>query len=299
MAPPESTPHKTRSVSDRAGAAGPPGRRFRKGITVTRSPFDSYLFEINRTPLLTADEERQLAARIAAGDATARDHLARANLRLVVRLAREYTGKGVPLEDLIAEGNLGLMRAVEAFDPAAGTRFGTYAAYWVKQSIRVALNKSGHAVRLPQYMGTLLIKWRRTEAALRDELGRDPAPAEVAEALGLTPKQTRALARAQKAVTSGRAESGDNEVNLAEMIADNDRPTPEDPISGADDVRAALGSLAQLQEREVMVLRLRFGLDGEEPATLREVGTKLGLTRERARQIEQKALAALRERLAA
>ncbi|MDB5307125.1 MAG: polymerase subunit sigma [Gemmataceae bacterium] len=266
-----------------------------------RPPFDSYLSEINRTPLLTADEERQLAARIAAGDRAARDHLARANLRLVVRIARQYAGGGLALEDLIAEGNLGLMRAVEGFDPAAGTRFCTYAAYWVKQSIRVALNKSGHAVRLPQYMGTLLGKWWRTETTLRDELGRDATPPEVADRLGLKTKQTRAVAQAQKAVAFRRpgVGAGAEDVDLAELLPDGRVPAPDDHLAGADEVRAAVGLLDRLGKREAMVLRLRFGLGGGDPATLREVGDRLGVTRERARQIERDALASLRDRLTA
>ncbi|MDB5306798.1 MAG: sigA 5 [Gemmataceae bacterium] len=268
---------------------------------MTRSGLDCYLSEINRTPLLTAEEEQDLATRISSGDPAARDHLARGNLRLVVRLAREYVGKGLALEDLIAEGNLGLMRAVEGFDPAFGARFGTYAAYWVKQSIRTALNKSGHAVRLPQYMGGLLVKWRRTETALRDALGRDATPPEVAEAVGLTPKQTRALARAKQAVASGRptAGVGAEDIDLAEILADGRLPAPDDQLGGEEEIQAAIGSLDGLGVREATVLRLRFGLGGEKPATLREVGDQLGVTRERVRQIEQHALTSLRDRLTA
>lgn len=162
---------------------------------MSRDPFASYLSEIDRTPLLSAAGERELAKRIATGDVEARDELARANLRLVVSIARQYSGRGLPLEDLIAEGNVGLLRAVEGFDPGAGTRFSTYAAFWVRQAVRVALNKYGHAVRLPQYMGVLLPKWRRAEAALRDSLGRDPSAAEVATELGLKRGQARAVAK--------------------------------------------------------------------------------------------------------
>lgn len=265
-------------------------------LAVSRHALDSYLSEIDETALLTPAAERDLARRIALGDAAARDHLARANLRLVVRIARQYVGKGLPIDDLIAEGNLGLMRAVEGFDPDAGTRFCTYASYWVKQSIRSALNKSGHAVRLPQYVGVLLGKWRRAEAELRDELGRDPERAEVAGRLGLSPKLASVVLRAQKAVASGQAAE---EVDIGEMVADARATAPDDHLATADDLRATLGALDGLGEREVTVLRMRFALGGGEPATLQEVGAKLGLTRERVRQIERDALDALRTRLIA
>jgi RNA polymerase primary sigma factor len=264
---------------------------------VSRDPFASYLTEIDRTPLLSAAGERELAARIAEGDVEARDELARANLRLVVSIARQYSNRGLPLEDLIAEGNVGLLRAVEGFDPGAGTRFSTYAAFWVRQAVRVALNKYGHAVRLPQYMGVLLPKWRRAEAALRDSLGREPSAAEVASELGLKRGQARAVAKALKAVGSARAVGGDEDANS--LLADVHAAAPTDRLAAADDVRAALGELERLGEREAAVLRLRFGLDGGEPMKLEDVGRQFGLTRERARQIERSALAALRESLAA
>jgi RNA polymerase primary sigma factor len=204
------------------------------------------------------------------------------------------------LEDLIAEGNVGLLRAVEGYDPDAGTRFSTYAAFWVKQSIRVALNRSGHAVRLPQYMGTLLVKWRRTVNELRDALNREPLHAEVAERLQLSRLQSRAVARALKAASSTRsAGSSTEEFDLADLIADGRALAPEDRITVADDMRVALGSLHKLGEREAAILRMRFGLDEEGPKTLKEIGRRLGLTRERVRQLEQDALADLRSRLVA
>lgn len=264
---------------------------------MSRDPFSSYLSEIDRTPLLNAAGERELAARIAMGDVEARDELARANLRLVVSIARQYSGRGLALEDLIAEGNVGLLRAVEGFDPAAGTRFSTYAAFWVRQAVRVALNKYGHAVRLPQYMGVLLPKWRRAEASLRDSLGREATAVEIAAELGLKRGQARAVAKALKAVGSARATGGEEDTNA--LLEDIHAAAPADRLAAADDVRAALGSLELLDEREAAVLRLRFGLDGGEPMTLEDVGRQFGLTRERARQIERSALAALRESLAA
>jgi RNA polymerase primary sigma factor len=257
---------------------------------------DCYLSEIDATALLGFDDERDLARRIAEGDVEARDHLARANLRLVVRIAREYVGKGLSLEDLISEGNLGLMRAVEGFDPDAGTRFSTYAVYWIKQSIRVALNKTGHVVRLPQYVGVRLNKWRQAEAILRDQLGREPAREEIARRLGLSAKQARVVQRAQKVLASGRA--GGEEADLTEFAADEGAVAPDAPMSAADDLKAMFGALGGLSSREATVLRLRFGLDGTQPATLQEIGDLMGMTRERVRQIERDALATLRGKLA-
>jgi len=154
-----------------------------------QSPLETYLREINETALLTADEEKMLARRIAEGDRTARDRMVRANLRLVVNIARGYVGKGLALQDLIEEGNLGLLRAVEGFDPNVGTRFSTYASYWIKQSIRRAVMNNGKPIRLPAYMVTLLSKWKRANEVLADRLGRTPTPDEVGQALKLSKKK--------------------------------------------------------------------------------------------------------------
>src|SRR4051812_49448215 len=154
-----------------------------------QSPLETYLREINETPLLIADEEKQLAYRIEEGDSEARDRMVRANLRLVVNIARSYSGKGLGLQDLIEEGNLGLLRAVEGFDPAMGTRFSTYASYWIKQSIKRALINTGKTIRIPAYMVELLSKWRRATARLTEELGRTPTPEEVGRVLGLQKKK--------------------------------------------------------------------------------------------------------------
>jgi RNA polymerase primary sigma factor len=264
-----------------------------------RSPFDSYLLEIDRTPLLTAAEERELADRIAAGDPAARDRLVRANLRLVVCVARQYVGKGLAMEDLVAEGNMGLMRAAEGFDPTAGTRFATYATYWIRQSIRRSLSRDGNSVRLPQYMATLVGKWHQTAALLVRELGRAPTEEEVAARLALRPKQTRAVRKALRALASGRAggEAEDGGSVIEELVADR-AACPSDAISRAEQLREALDSLDDLSEREATILRMRFGLDGTEPVTLNEVGRRMGYTRERVRQIERDALAKLRARVA-
>ena len=164
-------------------AAMPSPRR--RTLASVQTPLETYLREINETALLTADDEQQLAVRIGQGDSQARDRMVRANLRLVVNIARGYTGKGLGLQDLIEEGNLGLLRAVEGFDPAMGTRFSTYASYWIKQSIKRALINSAKTIRIPAYMVELLSKWRRASARLTEELGRTPTPEEVGRILGL------------------------------------------------------------------------------------------------------------------
>src|SRR5580700_2362541 len=166
--------------------------------TKISSPLQIYLHEINNTPLLSAQEERELAERVAMGDPYARDHMVKANLRLVVNIARGYLGKGLCLEDLIEEGNLGLMRAVEGFDGMMDTRFSTYASYWIKQSIRRSVMNNGKPIRLPAYMVSLLSKWRRVTVVLTDRLGRTPTPDEIGKALRLSKKKVGIVAKAIK-----------------------------------------------------------------------------------------------------
>src|SRR5438067_321143 len=161
-----------------------------------QSPLETYLREINETSLLTADDEKRLAYRIEEGDSDARDRMVRANLRLVDNIARGYTGKGLSLQDLIEEGNLGLLRAVEGFDPTMNTRFSTYASYWIKQSIKRALVNTAKTIRIPAYMVELLAKWRRASARLQDELGRSPTPEEIALALDLPKKKLNIIKKA-------------------------------------------------------------------------------------------------------
>src|SRR3989454_2200686 len=167
-----------------------------------QSPLETYLREINETALLTADQEKQLAYRIEDGDSEARDQMVRANLRLVVNIARSYTGKGLGLQDLIEEGNLGLLRAVEGFDPSMNTRFSTYASYWIKQSIKRALVNTAKTIRLPAYMVELLAKWRRATSKLQDELGRPPTHEEVARSLNLPKKKLTIIKKAIRVYNS-------------------------------------------------------------------------------------------------
>jgi RNA polymerase primary sigma factor len=265
-----------------------------------QNPFELYLREINETPLLAAEEEKRLAHRIERGDPEARDHLVRANLRLVVSLARSYTGKGLCLADLIAEGNLGLLRAVEGFDPSMETRFSTYATYWIKQSIKRALLNTGKTIRVPAYMAELLTKWRRSSARLQEELGRAPTREEIAASLHLTKKKLKIIQKAlriHEAIQQG--DGPDAGRFLEDTLADHSATAPDVGMTRSDELRQVLSLLGELDERSAAVLRLRYGLDGEEPKTLKEIGDHLGLTRERVRQIERDALGRLRENLEA
>lgn len=263
-----------------------------------QSPLETYLREINETALLSADDEQELAGRIAQGDVMARDRMVRANLRLVVNIARGYTGKGLGLQDLIEEGNLGLLRAVEGFDPSVGTRFSTYASYWIKQSIKRALINSAKTIRIPAYMVELLSKWRRATARLNEELGRTPTNEEVARVLGLPKKKLPIIRKAIRISNSTpQSDQTDSGWSLGEMVMDERQKAPDDEMLDHDILRHAMELLGDLEEREAMVLKLRFGLGGAEPKTLKEIGAELGLTRERVRQIETEALRRLADGL--
>ncbi len=269
--------------------------RHRSGV---QTPLETYLREINETRLLTAEEERELAERIAEGDVQARDRMVRANLRLVVNIARGYTGKGLSLQDLIEEGNLGLLRAVEGFDPSVGTRFSTYASYWIKQSIKRALINSAKTIRIPAYMVELLSKWRRANSRLTEELGRTPTPEEIARVLGVPKKKLPIIKKAIRIYNSTpQVDQADAGWSLGEMLMDERMRSPDEELLEHDALHRALELLDELDEREATVLRMRFGLDGLEPHTLKQIGEQLGLTRERVRQIETEALARLAESL--
>jgi RNA polymerase primary sigma factor len=275
----------------------PKTSRRRPSLSV-QSPLETYLREINETSLLCAEEEQNLAIAIGSGDIEARDRMVRANLRLVVNIARGYTGKGLGLQDLIEEGNLGLLRAVEGFDPAIGTRFSTYASYWIKQSIKRALINTAKTIRIPAYMVELLSKWRRATARLAEELGRTPTPEEIARVLGLPRKKLPIIKKAIRIYNlTPQTDQADAGWSLGEMVMDERARTPEDELVEHDNLKHVMGQLETMDPREATVLRMRFGLDDNEPRTLKEIGESLGLTRERVRQIETEALGKLAESL--
>jgi RNA polymerase primary sigma factor len=264
----------------------------------SRANLAVYLSEIARIPLLSREEEQALARRFRAGDESAKARLIEANLRLVVQVARRYFNRGLPLPDLIEEGNLGLIRAVEKFDPERGLRFSTYATWWIRHAISRALANQARIIRLPVHVEMLLGRYAKEQQRLTQTLGRAPRPAELAEALGTTVDQVEELEELRQQPLSLDAPVAEHG-RVADVVAD-----PEaDPSAGLTRLfreRADLVSvLDDLAENERKVLRGRFGLDGEDPRTLDAIGQRLGLTRERVRQIEAAALRKLRALLRA
>jgi RNA polymerase primary sigma factor len=258
-----------------------------------------YLNEIGQVKLLTPPEEIALARRIKRGDKQAREHMIKANLRLVVKIARDYDGLGLPLLDLINEGNIGLMKGVERFDLTKGAKLSTYAAWWIKQSIKRALANQSKTIRLPIHVVDRLAHIRRAEVKLREALDREPTDEEVADELHLDARRVRRYRLAAKAPVSLDAPIGnDDESNrIADVVADPNAVAPYDRVVQETDTELVREVLTTLTERENAILALRFGLEDGTERTLEQVGERLGVTRERIRQIQEQALAKLRARM--
>jgi RNA polymerase primary sigma factor len=258
-----------------------------------------YLREVGQVGLLKPEEEVALAKRIKRGDEEARDLMIRANLRLVVKIARQYENLGLPLLDLINEGNMGLMKGVDRFDPAKGAKLSTYAAWWIKQAIKRALSDQGKTIRLPVHVVDKVAHIHRAEHKLKDLLGREPTDVEVAEEVDLKPKQVREYRRAAKAPISLEAPLGDDDdsESTAAVVADERAEAPFARVMTESDTALMKEAFATLKPREQEILNLRFGLDDDSPRTLEEIGKRYGLTRERIRQIEAEGLNRLRTRM--
>jgi RNA polymerase primary sigma factor len=255
-----------------------------------------YLREIGQVKLLTPQEEIELAARIKKGDKKAREQMIKANLRLVVKIARDYEGIGLPLLDLISEGNIGLMKAVERFDPAKGGKLSTYGSWWIKQSIKRALANQSKTIRLPVHLVDKISKMRRTSMRLQEELGREPTDEELGEELGITASRVAQMRMAAIRPASLDAPIGDEDSNnFAEVVQDESADTPYEQLEEKTVTRMLQEMVKTLDPREATILRARFGLDGGPEKTLEEVGQKFGVTRERVRQIQNIALKKLRK----
>jgi len=260
--------------------------------------FQIYLREISEYPLLTIEEEVKLARRIKRGDKEARARMVRSNLRLVVKIARDYSNFGLPLLDLISEGNIGLMKAVERFDPKKGGKLSTYAAWWIKQSIKRALANQSKTIRLPVHLVDKIAKLRRVSNRMTEELGREPTDEELAEEVGMASSKVAALKSAAIRPTSLDQPLGDEDSTaLGDIIGDEEAQDPYEMLRDKD-LRDEVGGLLDvLDERERKIINSRFGLDGQRTKTLEEVGVKFGVTRERIRQLQNIALRKLRKAL--
>jgi RNA polymerase primary sigma factor len=280
-----------------------------------------YLRQINEAPLLTADEEKNLATivrrgqdaaeRFAHGELTlnqreeteaeaavAREQMVKSNLRLVVNIAKKYAKRGAPLNDLINEGNLGLIRAVECFDPDQNTRFSTYASWWIKQAIKRSLINSDKPIHIPAYMVEMISRFREAREQFVETEGRLPSTEELAEKLEMAESKVKHIRSAVKAVSAPSHDSdGVDGHALTEGIPDKKTPRPEEALLHQSEATRIIGLLEDLEERESKILRLRYGLDGDPPMTLKEIGETIRLTRERVRQIECEALRKIKEHL--
>jgi RNA polymerase primary sigma factor len=259
------------------------------------SGLNRYLQEIGRISLLTPKEEIELAGKIKKGDVAARDRMIKANLRFVVTIAQNYANLGMPLLDLISEGNIGLTKAVERFDPAKGAKLSTYAMWWIKQSIKRALANQGKTIRLPLHLVDKVAKVRRISLRMSDDLGREPTEDELGEELGIEGEKVARLKRLGIRPASLEAPTGDDDATeFGDLIGDEQALTPFEFLRDKDLLDEMDSLLDVLDRRERKIISQRFGLDGGNPRILEEIGKDLGITRERIRQLQNSALTKLR-----
>lgn len=261
-----------------------------------RSALKLYLQEIGKTPLLTPEQEVELARRIHKGDEEARNQMVQANLRLVVKIAHDYNNFGLPLLDLISEGNIGLVKAVERFDPDKGGKLSTYAAWWIKQSIKRALANQSKTIRLPVHLVDRIAKMRKITSALADEFGREPTDDEIAAEMGIPVNKVAHLKTVSVRPTSLDAPVGDDDgTELGDLVGDENAVNPFDNLRSKTLLTDLSTMIDELDPREAKIIRLRFGLDGNKPKTLEEVGEEFEITRERVRQLQNMALTKMRK----
>lgn len=266
-----------------------------------QSDLQLYLREIGQTPLLTPEEERELGWAIINDNCPkARERMIRSNLRLVVAIAKRYNNRGLPLTDLVEEGNIGLMRAVEGFDPSQGARFSTYASWWIKQAIKRALINASQPIHVPAYMVELIAKWKAASRRLEAELGHAPDIEDLARSMDLPAKKIRIIRRAIKAMQTPVGQASDTNgdlMSLSDLVADTRHEMPEAPVFHIEEIGTLRKLLEAIDEREATILRLRFGLDGQEPMTLKQIADEVGISRERVRQVAEEALERLNAQL--
>lgn len=294
-----SSPRVTFVAAPRDSAALPRSQATGAGDAVESSESCSaihlYMREMGKVDLLTPQQEIELAARIHRGDDDAREHMIKANLRLVVKIARDYEGLGLPLLDLINEGNIGLMRAVERFDPAKGAKFSTYSSWWIKQSMRRAIANQSKTIRLPSHVVDKLSVMRRASLKLQETLGREPTNEELAEEVGMPARKVARLREASIRPASLDMPIGDDDSSrLADLVPDDRSVNPYQSLEDATMLDLLRELVTKLEQREERILRFRFGLDGGPERTLEEVGKRFGVTRERIRQLQNVALLKLR-----